>query len=408
MYEVLTGKQRSLVFPIMCNAFVKLDYSDNIPDTNSNADTSDDIAYGLWAHEGSFSFEAIVTPYDVNGFGTHQERVDFGDTNLGVGNTKNSSKKIMPNHLQEDITLIPDKLQDQLYLSRANRLTHEMMIFDNDNFKVSLINSTQHTQNNPAEYKIKVQVTIGSTTQTVTSDAVILPSVGHSFRYNSTNGASLLSGFNDKGRVMYAKVAEVATSGHSAGSATINVTSSSHPVLENVQEIFIRDGANFTSLGTVNSVTTIPATIVLSSAYSSQLADATALYLPTYKYPTYTEQMFHIGCTFNNKTKKTSIHLNGTKIKEDTHTDTGDFSFARTDIYLGSNGLNDMSVSGINDAANSGTATGKSGATTCKQFMGEMHEIAISNKIREFAEVDNLMPNYNNTLLYLRFEEVDL
>ena len=67
-----------------------------------------------------------------------------------------------------------------------------------------------------------------------------------------------------------------------------------------------------------------------------------------------------------------------------------------------------MTVSGINDAANSGTATGKSGATTCKQFMGEMHEIAISNKIREFAEVDNLMPNYNNTLLYLRFEELDL
>ena len=24
MYEVLTGKQRSLVFPIMCNAFVKM------------------------------------------------------------------------------------------------------------------------------------------------------------------------------------------------------------------------------------------------------------------------------------------------------------------------------------------------------------------------------------------------
>ena len=131
-----------------------------------------------------------------------------------------------------------------------------MMIFNNDNFKVSLLNSTTHTQNSPAEYKIKVQVKIGSTTQTVTSDAVILPSVGHSFRYNSTNGASLFSGFNDKGRVMYAKVAEVATSGHSAGSATINVTSSSHPVLENVQEIFIRNGFDFTSLGTVNNVTT--------------------------------------------------------------------------------------------------------------------------------------------------------
>ena len=412
MYEVLTGKQRSLVFPIMCNAFVKLDYSDNIPDTNNNTDTSDDVAYGLWAHEGSFSFEAIVTPYDVNGFGTHQTRVNFGDTNLGVGNTKNDSKKIMPNHIQVNVANLANKLQDQLYLSRANRLNYEMMIFNNDNFKISLLNSTTHTQNNPAEYKIKVQVKIGSTTQTVTSDAVIVPSQGHSFRFNTTNGADLFNGFDDKGRVMFAKVAEVATSGHSAGSATINVTSSTHPVLTgDIQEIFIRNGFDFTSLGTVNNVTTgTPPTIVLTSAYSPQLADATDLYLPTYKYPTYIEQMFHIGCTYNNKTNKISIYLNGVNVKEETHTagDTGDFSFARTDTYLGSNGLNDMSVSGINDASASGTATGKSGANTCKQFMGEMHEIAISDKIRDFAEVDNLMPNYNNTLLYLRFEEVDL
>ena len=394
----------------MCNAFVKLDYSDNIPDTNNNTDTSDDIAYGLWAHEGSFSFEAIITPYDVNGFGTHQTRVNFGNTNLGVGNTKNDSKKIMPNHKQVDVANFADKLQDQLYLSRANRLSYEMMIFNNDNFKVSLLNSTTHTQNNPAEYKIKVQVKIGSTTQTVTSDVVISPSLGHSFIFNTTNGADLLSGFDDKGRVMYAKVAEVATGGHSAGSATINVTSSTHPILtSDKQEIFIRDGFNFTSLGTVNNVTTgTPPTIVLTSAYSPQLANATDLFLPTYKYPTYTEQMFHIGCTYNNRTKKITILLNGTSVKEETHTESGTFSFARTDTYIGSNGLNDMSVSGINDATNSGTATGKSAANTCKQFMGEFHELAISDKIREFNEVDNLMPNLNNTLLYLRFEEVDL
>ena len=67
-----------------------------------------------------------------------------------------------------------------------------------------------------------------------------------------------------------------------------------------------------------------------------------------------------------------------------------------------------MSVSGINDAQNSGTATGPSAATTCKQFMGEFHEIAIADKVSTFSEIDNLMPNYDNTLLYLRFEEVDL
>ena len=53
----------------MCNGFVKLDYSDNVVDTNSDGDASNDIAYGLFDHEGSFTFEAIITPYDINGYG---------------------------------------------------------------------------------------------------------------------------------------------------------------------------------------------------------------------------------------------------------------------------------------------------------------------------------------------------
>ena len=100
--------------------------------------------------------------------------------------------------------------------------------------------------------------------------------------------------------------------------------------------------------------------------------------------------------------------MNGVSVAEGTHTETGDFSFARTDTYLGSNGLNDRSVSGIDDKSDGGTASGQDAATTCKQFMGEFPELAISRKIKELAEIDNLMPNFNDTLLYLRFEEVDL
>jgi len=41
--------------------------------------------------------------------------------------------------------------------------------------------------------------------------------------------------------------------------------------------------------------------------------------------------------------------------------------------------------------------------------MGELHELAILNiKKNEFNGVSNLLPNYDNTVLYLRFEEVDL
>ena len=47
MYQVLAGKKRSLVFPVMCNGFVKLDYSDNVVDTNSDGDTSNDGTLSL-------------------------------------------------------------------------------------------------------------------------------------------------------------------------------------------------------------------------------------------------------------------------------------------------------------------------------------------------------------------------
>ena len=414
MYEVLTGKQRSLVFPILCNAFVKMDYSDNVPNTGDAA-TYDDVAYGLWSHEGSFSFEALITPYDINGNTTHQIAVDHAATALGVGETKNDSKKIMPGLLQDTYVLADGaandetEMQSELYLSRANRKTHEMMIFNNDNFKISLLNSTNSTQNQPAQYKIKATVNIGAiASTTVTSDVVIAPSQGHAFRYNNTNGSDLFSGFNDKGRVMYAKVATTHSS--STGAMALNerevtLASATHPI-HGDQEIYVRSGFTFTAIGVVSNVS--GADITLGSNTTTAVTSDTDIYLPTYKHASFIDQMFHVGCVFNNSTKKINLYLNGILIKEGTHSSTSDFVFAKTDTYIGSNGLNDMSVSGINDAQNSGTATGPSAATTCKQFMGEFHELAITNKTSRFSAIDNLMPNYDSTLLYLRFEEVDL
>ena len=408
MYEVLTGKQRSLVFPIMCNAFVKMDYTDNIPNTG-NAATFDDVAYGLWAHEGSFSFEALITPYEINGNSTHQTTVDH------------SNKKIMAGLLQETYDLgISDandsgEMQNELYLSRANRMTHEMMIFNNDNFTISLLNSTSHTQNNPAEYKIKTTVKIGTTTKTTTSDIVIKPSQGHSFRYNSTNGSDLFAGFNKAGRVMFAKVATSVSALDNGREFSVGATNS----LVVGQEIFVKTSdtdanankgaGNFTSFGTISGIDgTEDITLTDAVGSGAGFSSSVDIYVATYKHASYIDQMFHVGFTFNNKTKKIGIYLNGALIKEDTHTASGTFSFARTDTYMGSNGLNDRTVSGINDAHSSGTASGSSAATTCKQFMGEFHELAIVGKVRKFSEIDNLMPNLNDTLLYLRFEEVDL
>jgi hypothetical protein len=79
-YRIYSGDKKSLVFPILGDGYVHLDYSKHIPkgtdgvQSNSGIETSegdddDDAKYGLWAHKSSFTIEAIATPYDVNGFG---------------------------------------------------------------------------------------------------------------------------------------------------------------------------------------------------------------------------------------------------------------------------------------------------------------------------------------------------
>ena len=118
MYQVLAGK-KSLVFPVMCNGFVKLDYSDNVVDTNSDGDTSNDIAYGLFDHEGSFTFEAIVTPYDINGYGRQSAS--------GSIPSFTASKKIMPSSSHQST---PANYQSELYLPvNSGRLTHKIELY---------------------------------------------------------------------------------------------------------------------------------------------------------------------------------------------------------------------------------------------------------------------------------------
>ena len=72
MYDVLVGKQRALIFPVMCNGFVTVGYDANVATTD----------YGIWDHDGSFCFEAVITPYDVNGYPLPPKNGDLVITNF--------------------------------------------------------------------------------------------------------------------------------------------------------------------------------------------------------------------------------------------------------------------------------------------------------------------------------------
>ncbi len=399
-YSIYAGKQRALIFPVMCNAFLTIDYSDNIP--------SSDINYGIWDLDENFTFECVLTPYDINGYGTHSQRgyIYKASTqgnllgNSGT-NTATDTTKIMPAPFQSVYAAgTQNNYESELYLPRADRIDHEMRIFHSTNLQISLVNNTLHNENNPARYKIKVGIKLGSAAmEYFISDEVIIPNESYSYTYESIDAISgnrPLSGFDEDGRLKYKKVCDA------TGSNTGKVIPVSAALLNtddiifagDKQELFKRDGTTFISLGTINAFSgSAPRTITTTDTITTTIDSDTELYIKRALNPLYINNTYHIACSWDNNAKQILIFFNGNLIKAGTHTQTNSFAMEGEDFYIGANG---------------GGATGANSATTNNQFMGELHELCITNdKRRSFPALFNLMPNYNNTVLYLRFEEVD-
>lgn len=396
-YNIFVGKQRSLVFPIMCNGFLTIDYSDNI------VDSTDDIPYGLWALDDNFTFEAVVTPYDINGYSNQSRFGELGSIIPPSAMTKTSvssglafipnSKKIMTGLSQSIYTATNESNhQSEIYLPRATRLTHTMRIFHSSNFQVDLLNSTLHNENNPAEYKIRVGIKLGSATiEYFTTDAVILPNLGSQYKYSSS---AELNGFNEEGKIQYRDLG-VTNGTHSAKNIPVGFVADQYLFAGDKQEIFIRDGADFISLGTVNAVTTgSPHAITLTTSYGTTIPSVTPIYIKHEQEPNYINNTYHIACSWDNESKEVNIFLNGRLVKTATHTQTDSFTMAAENFFIGADG----------QVATHGAGT----AATNKQFMGELHELSImSIRKDQFDGLTSLLPKYNDTVLYLRFEEVD-
>ncbi len=375
MYDIFIGKQKSIVFPIMCNSHLLISYSENIPDINATpSDTTDDIPYGLWGLEGSFTFEAIITPYDINGMGNAGLR---GRSALQTG------ERIMPQGGA-------GKLSEE-YLPVANRYGHEMCLFHNDNFRITLVNATTNNNNQPAEYKIKVYLTIGSTQETFLSDVVISPSSSRVWKYGDAHTNYNYSGFDTNDRIIYDSVGSI-TSSYSSGTTVLLDTHSTRTHAETYyigQSLYIRDGFTYTKIGTVSNVG--GAYIQLNTGYSASITAGTEIYTETLKEPTYVDNMHHVAVSFNGTKNTILMFYNRRLIFSGEHTKKSSFSFARTNCLLGQISETD------------------SGASANKQFMGEIHELSIERGAKqEITFTNSLFPEMDETLLYLRFEEVDL
>jgi hypothetical protein len=379
MYRVLTGKQRSLVFPIMCNACVKIDYSDNIPKgADLVSGSADDIAYGIWGHKDSFTIEALVTPYDINGYGRHS-----------VGSaivTPPSTEKVMPAPTGDQLSSPNDYLSD-LYMARADRFTHQMAIFHSTKVQLYLVNTTEHNENSPAEYKIRFMVDIGGTAITLDSPTVFTSVFGESL---TTIAATQAVALDVNGKVKYDKQT-YPIAAHT--SANLTISGDRRGDYHEDQELFILDGFSVKSIGKVSSLSysSPNTTVVLDAAYSPSLAGE-YIFLPTLKHPAYISNATHIAATYNDVSREMQIYYNNKLVASTFHTVTTEFSFDEEDFFLGANGNN---------------ATVTNSAASNKQFMGELHEFAISGIASTNFYTFNLTPRYAHTLLYFRFEEVD-
>lgn len=390
MYDVLLGKQRGLVFPVMCNGGVVIDYHRNVPSYNSAVDSGGEditdahIGYGLWANEGSFTLEAIITPYDING---------YGKISSATQPTIADSKKIMPSNSHNPGNVGLDKFQSEIYLSGTDRLSHEMTIFSNYNtddtarFWFGLVNATLHNENQPAEYKLRAIVTINNVTETFDSPICITPNYLRRFKYNINN----LQTFNEDGMGGFQSIGAIASHSGSVFTADSDDFTITNLFNGSRLEAFYRSGFDFISLGriTANSVDEI----TTNGSFSGTLASGSELYIRSYAEPTYINDTFHVACVFNSTTNSITLFLNGNKLFSNKHTETSTFTFALTDCKIGQA----LSHIGFNTAKLN------------KQFMGEIHEMSMMDIARKnFVGTFNLLPNYENTLFYYRFEEVDL
>ena len=368
MQVVTIGKKQGLVFPIFANGCVKIDYEDNVSDRENDDDTSNDVPYGIWGHKGSFCFDAIITPYETNG------------SPSDIVNTKKA---------------IPDS--GGSFTQRNYATNHEATIFHSTKLKIYLDNNSATTDNynNPAAYGIKVELTTASTTTTLISDTLIFPSVSQPLTYSAD---ILTGGFNNQGRLTHTKTETLGGSAHGGSTTFTSGTSPASNLYYSGEELFIRDGFNFTSIGTVTNLS--GTTVTLSGTPSSSL-NSTIIYREALKEATYVDNTYHIGVRFDNKTKKLDILFNGRVVKTTTHTEDTDFQLDAEDLFLGANGTNQYNGKG-------GAVSSANLASTNKQFYGVLHEVNYSKGIKSAFEMGILEPIYQDSLLFLNFEEVDM
>tara|TARA_R110002020_G_scaffold180072_7_gene374088 strand:+ start:5373 stop:6410 length:1038 start_codon:yes stop_codon:yes gene_type:complete len=342
MPGVFVGETKALVFPVMCDGYLKMNYADK----NSSTNTHLDLRQGIWGHDSSFTIEAIITPYDVNGFGS------TGSSSRGV----TTSEKTPPSVNVDETSANKLKHQSEDYFT-TTRQTHKMMLFHSDGFELYLQNTTVNNFNQPAEYKLCAKV--GSQNPIETGTIISTKNSLYGY-YDSTavyDGATTSLRFLD---------AAILDSGN-----IIDLTTASNVNKVAVgTELFDNTG---TSIGKVTVVDSDDGKLTLDTAQSSR-----NVYYSQPKEAIYLESMFKITCCLdiNGRIK---LYLNNNLVL-DSKVTVSNFNFGTTDCYIG-----------------------QDPDTNNTQFMGEIYEIAMYKRKEPSVNTTTLNIGYNDIIFYYRF-----
>ena len=364
------GNQYGLKFPVLCDGYVSVDYSDTVASESK----------GIWKHEGSFTLEMLFIPYDVNGYGSNSQAAATYDRSVNGDFGNQTSQKTMPSREKN----ISTTTLDEGYMSTSNRLSHRMCLFSSTNFKLYLINKTTTNVNQPAEYYFEVQLTTGSTTSTVRSGVLIKSKSTHNmssyapteFTYTNNQVYLMDSGFN-------------VTHPTSAITKTVfkmDIIDSNNGRAQVGMKLYKSDG---TVIGTITAATYTSTRALLTMDSDVSSLNGEDIYIEAPREITYPLSPHHVGVSYNRGSNSITIFYNGATVANGIHTDNSVFSFGVGDITLGQDRT--------------------SSSKRYSQFMGELHEVAVLKGSKSSMNTTvTLLPQYNETLLYLDFEEADI
>ena len=411
MYQTYVGEKKALIFPVMCDGYLAIEYRQGETGTRTGHYFSDPQTYGIWDVD-SFTIETIITPYDINGNGnSFYTAPPLG--NFGV-DSEYLTKKSLPQvrTIAGSGTTYNPTSQSNTYLSKTHRLAsasgndgYKMSLFWNENVELYLQNTTTTNQNQPAEYQICLSVKDKNSTETIVrSGAIITSRENHSGK--SIEGTITNQKYGDDSDIIeYDRIA-LTVNAISEGGTSLTLTSGAARESDYFypgQKLYTISDQTFTYLATVSSISndSTSATVTITAA-AHAVGSAATLYQPTKREAPYLLNTYHIAATFNIITGTISIYLDGNLLNSTIHT--GDFStfyMSPGDCKIGQGSTSYATTETIDSVSTTNTLY--------SQFMGELHEFAISKGAKtSFESINTLMPNSRDLLLYYRFEEVDL